>query len=301
MRIRIGTRGSKLALAQASLVRQMLTQACPNIECRAVVITTAGDREAESGGPIAGTGIFVKEIEEQLLGGGIDVAVHSLKDMPVAMRPGAILAAVLPREDPREAFVSRDGRRLFALPCGARVATGSLRRQAQLLRRHPGLQFIPIRGNVDTRLRKIREGAAEGIVLALAGLRRLGLESSVTDIIPFEECLPAPGQGAVVCELRAGEAGLQELVGRINHAASARAVEAERSFLAALGGGCRTPIAAYACEREETLELRGFVGESSGLRYLEGMAAGIALEPNALGEKLARDLLAQGAGELLAL
>ncbi len=299
MRIRIGTRGSKLALAQSSMVQAVLARACPESEFETVVISTAGDRQAADGDQPPGAGVFVKEIEGKLLAGEIDLAVHSLKDMPVSPPAGLVLAAVLEREDVREAFVSRDGVALARLPAGGRVGTGSPRRRAQLLRFRPDLNFVPIRGNVDTRLRKVREGAADGAVLALAGLRRLGLTEVVTEIIPLERCLPAPGQGAVVCQVRAGEAAILELAGRINHTASSRAVEAERAFLAGLGGGCRTPIAAYAQERAGVLELRGLAGDADGRRFVEGALSGPPADAAGLGGRLARELLARGAGELL--
>ena len=298
MRVRIGTRGSKLALAQSYMVQSALSRACPEAEFETVVISTAGDRQAADGDLPAGTGVFVKEIEEKLLGGEIDLAVHSLKDMPVSPPAGLILAAVLVREDAREAFVSRDGRTLAELPSGARVGTGSPRRRAQLLRFRPDLSLIPIRGNVDTRLRKVREGLADGTVLALAGLRRLGLEESVTEIIPLDKCLPAPGQGAVVCQVRTGEAVLIELAGRINHEASARAVRAERAFLQGLGGGCRAPIAAYASEETGILKLSGLAGDADGRRFVEGALCGPPADAAGLGDRLARELLARGAGEL---
>ncbi|MEK7767618.1 MAG: hydroxymethylbilane synthase, partial [bacterium] len=266
MTLRLGTRGSPLALAQAELTTVALSAAAPGLTVERVVIATTGDRTAQEGAPADGQGIFVKEIEEALLARTIDVAVHSLRDLPVEAPARLVVAAVLPRADVRDAFCSRDGRTLDELEAGAVVATGSPRRVAQLRRLYPRLVYAPIRGNVNTRLRKIRDGEAAGTILARAGLVRLGLEAAVTEVLSLETCLPAPGQGAVGLEARADDPGTLALLEKIHDAATGRAVTAERALLAALGGGCRTPLAAYAAADGPRLRLLAFDGEAAGVR-----------------------------------
>ena len=281
------------------MLKRALLAVAPGLACDATVIKTTGDRQSEQGITSVGKDIFVKEIEEALLAGAIDLAVHSLKDLPVRLPDGLLIGAVLPREDVRDVFCSREGRNLNELAAGARVATGSLRREAQLKRVYGHLQFVPIRGNVDTRLRKIREGEADGAVLARAGLVRLGLESAITEILPLEVCLPAPGQGAIGVEARGVDRETLALLERVHHADSGRAVTAERKFLEGLGGGCRTPIAAYALVDKEEIRLHGFVGEAAGGRFVTGTLSGALSDPEALGTRLAEQLLSHGAADLL--
>lgn len=297
--LRVATRGSPLARAQAAAAIRALEEVSPGLACEMVIVKTTGDVESEKSVESAGKGVFVKEIEEKLVAGAVDVAVHSLKDLPTEIPAGLALGAVLPREDARDAFCSREGDLLEELPAGARVATGSARRVAQLRRGHGRLKFVPIRGNVDTRLRKVREGEAEGVVLARAGLVRLGLEISITEVIPLEACLPAPGQGAIGLECREAAADVLRLLFRVHDAESGRAVAAERRFLAALGGGCRVPIAAHAAIERGEMRLRGFVGQVSGTRCVEGTMSGRPEEAEQLGAALAEELLARGAGDLL--
>jgi len=300
MKIRIGTRGSALALAQAEMTRKALEAAAPGIETERVIIKTTGDRQSETGAPDAGKGVFVKEIEEALLANTIDVAVHSMKDVPTELAPGLTLAAMLPRADVRDVFCSRDGKILDELPAAARIGTGSPRRAAQLRRLYPDLAYVPIRGNVDTRLRKVREGEADGVILARAGLVRLGLEAAITEIIPIPVCLPAPGQGAVGLEIRSEDEKTKLVLDRLNHAETMLAVRAERQMLLKLGGGCRTPIAAYGVITDGSMHLLGFVGSAEGKQFVQGGVSAPAADPEALGNMLAEELLAKGAKDLLA-
>ena len=298
-RIRIGTRGSPLALVQATLAEAALVRAEPGLKPERVIIRTTGDRQSETGAPEAGKGVFVKEIEDALLAATIDVAVHSLKDLPADLLPGLVLAAVLPREDPRDAFCSRDGRTLDELPAGSKIATGSPRRAAQLRRLYPQFEYVSIRGNVDTRLRKIRGGEADGAVLARAGLARLGLTAAITELIPAEVCLCAPGQGAIGLEARADDAATLARLAKVNDKPTAAAVTAERAFLRRLGGGCRTPIAALALPGGASLKLMGYVGAVEGALFIAGSATAPATDAEALGIRLAEKLLGEGAAELL--
>lgn len=297
--IRIATRGSALALAQATLTEAALKAADPGIGTERVIIKTTGDRQSETGAPEAGKGVFVKEIQDAVLKGAADLAVHSLKDLPVEETPGLRLVATLEREDVRDAFCGRDGRTLDELPDGAKIATGSPRRAAQLKRLHARHHYVPIRGNVDTRLRKIREGEADGVILARAGLARLGLLAAVTELIPVAVCLPAPGQGAVGLECRDGDEVTSALLDLINHPETLASVTAERAFLKGLGGGCRTPIAAWGKIAGGTIELFGFASDPEGKKFIASALTGPADEAEILGEQLAERFLDQGAGTLL--
>ena len=271
-RIRIGTRGSPLALAQANEVRQRLMDAhglAPE-QLEIVAIRTSGDRIQDR--PLAeagGKGLFTKEIEEALIDGRIDLAVHSMKDMESALPDGLVIGAYLPREDVRDAFISAKWSGLDALPAGAVVGTSSLRRKAQLLRLRPDLSVVGLRGNVDTRLRKLEDGAADATLLACAGLRRLGLAQRITSPIAVDVMLPAVAQGAIGVEVRAGDEATAELVGALNHQPTAICVTAERAFLARLDGSCRTPIAGLAVLHGDRLGLRGQVLAPDGSRSHE--------------------------------
>jgi hydroxymethylbilane synthase len=293
--LRIGSRGSVLALWQAEHVKARL-QALGH-EVAIVVITTTGDRiqdrRLES---VGGKGAFLKEIEEALLADEVDLAVHSLKDVPTALPDGLRLTAILERADPRDVLLS-SGARLDALPAGARVGTTSLRRRAQLLARRPDLDVKDLRGNVDTRIRRLREGAFDAILLARAGLVRLGRADEVTETLEPEVLLPAPGQGAIAIECRATDARTAEAVAALDHPQTARAVTAERAFLAALHGGCNVPLGAYAEPDARGLRLRALVAREDGSRVVRGERSGD--DAAALGRALADDLLAQGAAELL--
>ncbi|GAB4250453.1 MAG: hydroxymethylbilane synthase [Acidobacteriota bacterium] len=300
----LGTRGSRLALAQAEWVRDELRRRVANLEVELRVIKTTGDRlSTASLARLAGStkGVFVKEIEEALLEGAIDLAVHSLKDLPVEQPAGLEVAAYPRREDPRDALALGDGYRSLAdLPSGARVGTSSLRRRVQLLRLRGDLAVEPIRGNVDTRLRKLREGTYAAVTLALAGLRRLGLDEAADYVFPPEEMLPAPGQAALAVEIRSNDAGTRELVALLDDPVTRTAVTAERAFLAALGGGCQVPLGAYArCDGDGSGTLRAFVASPDGGSFLEDEIAGSADQLPELARRLADRFLAAGAEKFL--
>jgi hydroxymethylbilane synthase len=274
----------------------------PGLTVRLERIRTAGDRLADAPlGPAGGKGLFVKEIEEALLAGRVDLAVHSLKDVPADLPAGLVLAAFPPREDARDVLVVRGVGSLVALPEGAAVGTGSLRRQAQLLALRPDLKVVPIRGNVDTRLRKLDAGEVDAIILAAAGLRRLGLEARITELLPAERMVPAIGQGALALEVR--ERDLEGPVGAavraLDHAETRDAVLAERAFLRALGGDCKTPVAAHARLGGGQIRLIGLVASDDGERMVRGEMAGPAADGEKVGAALAEDLLARGARAIL--
>jgi len=288
--ILIGTRGSALALAQAEGVARQLRDLGARVELR--IIKTTGDRVQGPPEMPAEKGVFVKEIEAALLAGEVRLAVHSLKDLPTDLKPGLLIAAVPLRADPRDALISR-GQRLADLPRGARVGTSSPRRRAQLLRVRPDLEMLPVRGNVHTRLRKLDAGDYDAIVLAAAGLERLGLGDRIVERLACEVCLPAPGQGALAVEARAGDEEAIGLARRIEDAASRACVEAERALLAGLGGGCRVPIGALAEAEGAALRLRGVVASPDGARAVFGEKVGERERPQELGRLLAEDLAAQ--------
>jgi len=288
--LRLGTRGSQLALAQARLVADRLEAAAPGLAVELVTIATAGDRDQAT--PLAAgerPGWFTTAIQEALQRGEVDIAVHSLKDLPTRRPQGLVIAAVPLREDPRDVLVSRTGAPLRSLPPGAVVGTGSPRREAQLRELRPDLDIRPIRGNVETRIRKVREGEYDAAVVALAGLRRLGLEAEAAEIFGFEELLPAPGQGALAVECRADDARARGLLARIDDPAVRLAVTAERSFLAAIEGGCSFPAAAYAEHFGTTLKLHALV--ASGGRIVRSKMGGPAETAAGLGRQLAEELL----------
>jgi hydroxymethylbilane synthase len=295
--IRIGTRGSLLALWQAEHVKARLEALGHAVALE--VITTTGDklldRRLEL---VGGKGAFLKEIEEALLQRTVDLAVHSLKDVPTSLPDGLRLVAFLERADPRDAWLSGDGSRLETAPAGARVGTTSLRRQAQLRALRPDFELIDLRGNLDTRVRKLRAGEFDAILLAMAGLTRLGRVAEVTQALEPEVLLPAPGQGAIALECRAEDAAVAAAVAPLHHAPTADAVTAERAFLARLGGGCNVPLGAFA-QRQESggQRLRAFVARTGGGAVLRGERRGD--DPEALGSGLAEELLARGAAELL--
>ena len=298
--LRLGTRGSKLALTQAGLVRDALAAAHPALGAphavEIAVIRTTGDAIQDR--PLAeagGKGLFVKEIEEALLSRRIDAAVHSMKDMPTAQPDGLQIAAFLPREDTRDVLISSDDvKRIADLRKGAVVGTSALRRRAQLLHRRPDLQIVTLRGNVDTRLAKCRAGAVEATVLALAGLKRLGL-GNVGSPIPEDEMLPAVGQGAVCIECRADDAHTLALLAAINHAPTATAVTAEHAMLAVLDGSCRTPIAGHAVLTPDgALHLRGMIAKPDGSQALATERRGPAADAEAMGREAGLELKRRG-------
>ncbi|MBI5956708.1 MAG: hydroxymethylbilane synthase [Chloroflexi bacterium] len=287
----IGTRGSALARGQTYWVAARLMELVPGLEVIIRTIKTSGDALLDVPlAKIGDKGLFTREIESALLAGQIDVAVHSLKDLPTELSAGLIIGAVTEREDVRDALVSRLGCDLDGLPPGARVGTSSLRRAAQLLAYRPDLQILNIRGNVDTRLRKAATEEYDAVVLAVAGLRRLGLEAQITEYLPLEIMLPAVGQGALAVEARQEEAETQHLVALLDHAPTRAATTAERVFLRALGGGCRVPIAAYGEVAGDTLRLRGLVASEDGRRVVRGEVIGLVGQAGVVGERLARQL-----------
>lgn len=296
MLIRIGSRGSALALWQAEHVKARLETLGHSVEVR--VITTTGDRlqDARLEGA-GGKGAFLKEIEDALLAREVDLAVHSLKDVPTVLPEGLLLCAVLERADPRDALVSAAGERLMALPKGAAVGTTSLRRRAQLLALRPDLVVADLRGNVDTRIRRLREGRFAGILLAMAGLSRLGRLGEVTEVLEPEVMLPAPGQGAIALECRAGDTDTARAASPLLHGPTSRAVAAERALLAALQGGCNVPLGAHAQIEGEALWLRAFVARSDGSALLRAEGRGGGAEE--LGRRVADDLIGRGARELM--
>ena len=296
----IGTRGSSLALCQAEIVQVKLEEQWPEHRFELKTIQARADRNPEV--PLialGGEGIFVKELEAALSAGTIDLAVHSLKDMPLDVPTSFTIAAVLEREEMRDAFVSRSGQRFDELPSGSTIGTSSLRRRSQLLHRRQDLRPLEIRGNVDTRLRKLDDGRYDAIVVAACGLIRLGLEERITELLPFDLMLPEPGQGALAIETRRDDADVEQLVRPLEHAASRACVEAERAFLNALGGGCRVPIAAYAEIDGDHLTLEGAVIAADGSRQLRGKLSGPLNDPIALGKHFAAQLASRGAKELL--
>jgi hydroxymethylbilane synthase len=295
--IRIGTRASRLALWQANYVADQLR---PYTKPVLVEIETAGDQVRDVPlAQIGGEGVFTKEIQRALLSGQIDVAVHSLKDLPTIAVAGLVLAAVPPRGPTEDVFISRRHRHFADLPPGAVVATGSLRRRAQLLYHRPDLQLVNIRGNVETRLRKLSEESLDALVLARAGLERLGLQDAITEVLDREWMLPAVGQGALGLECRSADAQTMALVERLDDIASHRAVLAERALLRTLQGGCQVPLGAIATVTGNALTLRAAVLDPDGKQRIEGARTGPASQAEEIGWDLAQELLARGARQFM--
>jgi hydroxymethylbilane synthase len=300
MKLRIATRKSPLALWQAEHVAA-LVRAQLGADTELVSMTTTGDQLAGASlAKVGGKGLFLKELERALEEGRADLAVHSMKDVPVRLAAQFAIAAVLERADPRDAFVSSRHSRFEDLPAGARVGTSSLRRQCQIKALRPDVEVVPIRGNVETRLRKLDEGQYDALVLAIAGLERLGLAERVREGLPPEVSLPAIGQGAIGIECRSADATMRARLGALEHAATRICVNAERALNEGLGGSCVAPIAGFAEITGTELALRGLVGDPQGRRILRGRRAGPVAEARAIGLALARELEAQGANELLA-
>lgn len=299
--LRVGSRESRLALEQTGLVVSALESAFPGLACTVVAVTTTGDRILDRPlSALGGRGVFVKELEESLLSGQVDLVVHSLKDLPTVLPAGLTLGAVLAREDPRDALVTADGRALADLPAGSRVATSSRRRAAQLLALRGDLRFQDVRGNIQTRLRKLAEGQCDAMVLAAAGLIRLGLDSSISQLFDTEICTPAVGQGALAVELRSGDTAILDMVRRIDDQSVRQQTTAERAFLDALGGGCSVPIGAN-CTSATTGELRltACVAALDGSRLIRHVMAAPAEEASRLGLSMADYMLNNGAGDIL--
>lgn len=301
-RIVIASRASALAMWQAEHVQQRLRTLYPNCDVSILSMSTRGDQILDrSLAKIGGKGLFVKELENALEAGEAHIAVHSMKDVPMVMPEGFAIAAVSEREDPRDAFVSNRYRSLADLPADARVGTSSLRREAQLRARFPGLAVLPLRGNVQTRLRKLDDGEFDAIILAAAGLKRLGLGERISAFLSPEESLPAPGQGALGIECLAARADLVEAMAPLMDVSTARAVEAERTVSRLLGGSCQVPLGAYGECAGASLRLRGFVATPDGSRMLAAEVRGAAEAAAALGAELAAQLRSRGADALLSM
>ena len=296
--ITLGSRPSKLARWQTEHILAQLKLAWPDLSCRMVTLVTTGDKIIDRPLPeIGGKGVFTAVLESALLSGEIDLAVHSLKDLPVENSAGLSIGAVGLRACAQDVLISAKGETLGALPMGARLGTSSLRREAQIKAARPDLIILPLRGNVDTRLRKVLEGEYDAILLAAAGIERLDLGTYITEYLPYEVMLPAPGQGALAIQCRSDDAELLQLLQPIHDLPTYRAVTAERAFLAALGGGCSAPVAAYAKTEGAQIEMRGLVAGIDGRQVIR--VAAIGEDPKKIGELLAQKALDQGAAELL--
>jgi hydroxymethylbilane synthase len=298
-RLTIGTRGSRLALWQAEWVRSRIREMWPGCEVSLVKIKTTGDRILDV--PLAqvgGKGLFVKEIEEAMLRGEIDIAVHSMKDVPTEFPPGLGLVCITSREDPRDALISR-GIRFSDLPRGARIGTSALRRQAQLLAVRPDLQMVAVRGNVESRIRKMESERLDVVILAAAGLKRLGFADQVTEYLPVSLSLPAIGQGALGIECRLNDMAVREAVTFLDDPVTARCVGAERAFLRRCEGGCQVPVAAHGELAGDVLRLSAFIGSVDGRKMVKGSVAGPGDRYDALGTELAGQLLGRGGREIL--
>ena len=296
----IGTRGSQLALWQAEWVQAQLKQMAPHLSVALKRIQTSGDKIQDV--PLAkvgGKGLFVKEIEEALLRKEIDLAVHSMKDLPADLPKGLCIICIPEREDPRDALLTRDGKNLDALPQGARVGTSSLRRQSQLLHARPDLQIEMLRGNVDTRLRKLQENQFDAIVLAASGLRRLGWDAHITECLPLSVSLPAIGQGALGIEGREDDSFVRDLVAKLEHQPTRVTVTAERALLRRLEGGCQVPIAGHAVLQGDGITLEGLVASLDGKRYVRYALDGAMSDAESIGIKVAEGLLDRGAQPIL--
>ena len=300
----IGSRGSKLALTQAQMIKTGLEALQPSLKIQIEIVKTSGDASTDPLSVIGGKVVFTKELEDALLDRRIDLAVHSLKDLPTIIPEGLVIAAICKREDPRDALVLRDSNKksiasVTDLPRGATVGTSSPRRLSQLRHLRTDLMVKELRGNVDTRLRKLDEGQYDALVLACAGLRRLGLDQRINAPVPPAEMLPAVGQGALAIETRVDDEDAIEVVRQLDHKFTRLACTAERSLLRNLGGGCQLPIAAYAVVREKRIRLDGLVADRQGLKLVRDRISGSLDDSEALGNRLAEKLLTIGAAELL--
>ncbi|GIM44636.1 porphobilinogen deaminase [Collibacillus ludicampi] len=298
-RLIVGTRKSALALTQTGWVCEQLHARFPTLEIESKTIVTKGDRILDvTLSKVGGKGLFVKEIEQALLNGEIDFAVHSMKDMPAEMPEGLMISAVTEREDPRDVLISKNGHRFHELPQGARVGTSSLRRGAQLKAARPDLEIVPLRGNIDTRLRKLEEENLDAIVLAAAGLARMGWLDRATERLSIDICVPAVGQGALGIQCRSNDEEMREFLKTLDHEATRLAITAERVLLGVLNGGCQVPIGAYAEYVDGQVRLTGFVGRPDGSLMIK--EAGEGSDPVKVGRDVALRLLERGAREILA-
>jgi hydroxymethylbilane synthase len=299
--ITIGSRGSALALWQTHHVESLLRATDPELVVNITIIKTTGDKILTSSlAEIGGKGAFTKELEDALLAGEIDLAVHSLKDLPTTLPDGLMVAAILERAQAEDVFLSNThSAKLLELPKGAVIATGSLRRRAQILARRPDYNIVDIRGNVPTRIEKLRNSTWSGMILAGAGIRRLGLEQNIAHTIPLSDMLPAPGQGAIAIEIAKNKPEVDELIKKLHHEATAVAVNAEREVLAALGGGCQLPLGTYGRIENGELHLDACIARLDGKELLKSSLSGKPTEGQALGKKVAEDLLAKGGFAIL--
>jgi hydroxymethylbilane synthase len=298
--IRIATRKSPLAMWQAEHVAAALQAAHPGLQVELLGMSTQGDKILDTPlAKIGGKGLFVKELEQRMLAGDADIAVHSMKDVPVELPEGLHLPIIMEREDPHDAFVSNTHASLDELPEGAKVGTSSLRRQCQLFARRPDLEILPLRGNVNTRLKKLDDGEYDAIILAAAGLKRLGFGERIRTVISPEQSLPAIGQGAIGIECRSEDPRVNQLIAVLHHGDTADRVRAERAFNARLEGGCQVPIGGHAILEGDNIWLRGLVGEADGSELIEGEIRGPRGDAEALGVALAEELLARGADRIL--
>ncbi len=300
MKLRIGTRGSPLALRQTEMVRAALLEKHSGMDVEILPIRTLGDQWGDRRlSQWGGKGLFTREIEEALLAKRIDLAVHSCKDLPSEIPERLCLAAFPKREDPRDIFIPRGAEKFRALPQRARIGTGSLRRQIQLLAQRPDFEIRPLRGNVDTRIRKLESEGLDGIVLAIAGLRRLGKSLEFFEYLPTDEMIPAVGQGALAIQCRREDRLTREKVAELNDLPTEVAIRAERAALERLGGNCNVPMAFHSWIEGETLKMIGMVGSLNGERVVKGGLEGSISEPEEIGLKLTQQMLAQGAGKIL--
>ncbi|MGI5920834.1 MAG: hydroxymethylbilane synthase [Syntrophomonadaceae bacterium] len=299
--VKLGTRGSRLALWQAENVAERLKYVHPDIDIDLKIIKTQGDKILDVAlSRIGDKGLFTAEIEKELLNGNIDIAVHSLKDLPAVLPPGLCIGAVLPREKPNDVLISHQGYTLSTLPPGASIGTSSLRRVAQIKHARPDINIVELRGNIETRIRKMAERELDGIILAYAGVTRLGFNEYITEVMTPEVILPAVGQGAIAVEARAGDSEVQTLLNKINDLKTFVEVSAERSFLNELQGGCQVPIAALARVTGNQLQIQGLIASLDGRELFYDANTGLSQEAVTLGQKLAARLLDRGAGRILA-
>ena len=298
--LRIGTRGSDLALKQTHGVADRLKEKFPGLTIKITVIKTKGDiMQDVSLVKIGGKGVFVREIEEALLRDEIDIAVHSMKDVPVELPDGLEIGAMTEREDPRDVLISKDNKKLIELVSGARIGTSSLRRGFQLKNLLPDIEIVPLRGNLNTRIRKVETDNLDGVIVAAAGIKRMGWVHRVSQFIPVEMMLPAAGQGALGIELRGNDKKVRNTVSFVNHPSTWLEVRAERSFLKWLGGGCQLPIAAYGKRHGDELILRGLVGGLDGRVIIRETVRGCVEDGEVLGKDLAENILSRGGREIL--
>jgi len=296
----LGSRGSRLALWQANHVKKLLEDEYHDLSVTIKVIKTTGDKETSKPlAEIGGKALFLKEIEEQLVAGKVQAGVHSLKDVPGVMPKGLVLSAILKRDDPRDVFISKKYQSLLQLPKKAKVGTSSLRRRAQLKNFRPDFEIVPLRGNVETRLRKLHSGKMDAIVLAAAGMARLGMSSKITEYLPTTLMLPAVGQGAIAIEIREEDDVARRLLDPLNDQETMIAIQAERSFMKTLDGDCRAPIAAYAEVHGQNLKITGMIASPDGRELIRDRMEGNIRDSVSLGENLAKQLMGHGGREIL--